>query len=216
MHSSQDECCQAEEKPGSPQALMINSHRRLFIKTAIAAIIVTPLGILFYKIGGLYHSGHSSSAIIIKIRSRLRYYESLDHNEQQSIRLYIDLLIPEDITPGALLMGIDQKIFNKAAEKLYYRQSLRAGLMHINQLAEKINHRPFYALNTSQANDILMLCEKMDKLSAGRILFDALRNDTMSYYYANRKNWKTMCFQGPPQPAGFLNAHLAPLKCSNS
>lgn len=187
--------------------------RRKFITSFLSLSGLALAGGLLLKLYQYHRAGYSTATIMAKIRARLYYDQPLTGDEQECLRFYLELLIPEDETPGATTAGVDRRLFERCAKQPYYRKTLREGLIRINRMAAERFQQPFQRLLPSQAGELIAASEQADSGSLERILFSQLRDDAFIDYYAQSVHWGSLCYQGPPQPMGYLNSHLPPEQC---
>ncbi len=190
--------------------------RRRFIGSLLYLTALLFSGILLFRSYRSYRAGLDFSTLIARSRARWRYDDPLDATELRCLQQYIDVLAPDDDSPGALKVGVDQRIIAKSSDDPDYRQTLRQGILRINPLAQNKFGCPFHQLTADQVHEIILISEQAKRYSSERLLFDRLREDTFSYYYVAPESWQSLCYQGPPQPVGF-SGYQQPLEsCDQS
>ena len=187
--------------------------RRKFITSFLSLGGLALAGVLLLKLYQYHRAGYSTATIMAKIRAWLRYDKPLTDDEQESLRFYLELLIPEDETPGATAAGIDRRLFERCTKQPYYRKTLREGLIRLSTMAAERFQQPFHRLSPAQAEQLITASEQAGADSLERILFIQLREDAFIDYYAQSTHWSSLCYQGPPQPMGYLNSRLPPEQC---
>lgn len=191
-------------------------NRRRFIESLLYLVVGLFSGILLFRTYRSYRAGLDFDTLIAGMRAKWRHDDPLDTHEQQSLQRYVDLLIPDDISPGAVKLGVDQNIISRSLEDPDYRQALRRGLIRIDGMARNMFGRPFNQLKNDQAGKIISMSEEAKRYSAERRLFEQLREDSFGDYYAMPDSWRSLCYTGPPQPRGFSDYKEPPVSCEPS
>ncbi len=188
--------------------------RRRFIGSLLYLTVLLFSGFLLFRSYRSYRAGLDFDTLVAGLRARWRYDEPLNTHEQKGLQRYVDLLIPDDTSPGALKLGVDQSIISKSLNDPDYRQTLRQGLFRIDSIAKDMFGRPFFQLKNEQANRIILLSEEAKRYSAEHRLFGQLREDAFGDYYAMPESWRSLCYPGPPQPIGFSDYQQSPTSCT--
>ena len=195
---------------------MVNTvSRRRFIGSLFYLTALLFSGVLFFRFYRSYRAGLDFDTLVAGLRARWRYDEPLEAHEQKGLQHYVDLLIPDDTSPGALKLGVDQGIISKTQDDADYRKILRQGLFRIDSIAEDMFGRPFFQLKNDQASRIISLSEEAKRYSAEHRLFEQLREDSFGDYYAMPESWRSLCYSGPPQPMGFSDYQQSPTSCDS-
>ena len=77
-----------------------------------------------------------------------------------TLEAYLDTLIPADATPGAVELGVPEKILARAARNTRYRELIERGCAWLDRQARKHGAAHFGALNESQRALIVRLARK--------------------------------------------------------
>jgi hypothetical protein len=176
------------------------SNRRRFLKSGIVAVALSLLAALGYKLK-LFEKKNTQVT-------------PLSSSEEQALTAYIDTLIPTDDTPGALDLGIHHKVSERARQNRYLRKRIKKGIIWLNKQAKNKYKEPFHNIATEQREQIVELSEKAPKRSAEFKFYLKIRNEAFHWYYADARTWKFLCYDGPPQPKGFMNYEHPPLTCN--
>jgi hypothetical protein len=123
--------------------------------------------------------------------------------ERRTIEAFIDTLIPQDTTPGALQLGVAAKILAKAHEDGQYRRLARKGCEWLDRKAGTRRADGFFSLGGREREELVGQAAKAAVGSVPRIFFERLRADAFFHYYANPASWKGLRYKGPPQPDGY-------------
>ena len=131
------------------------------------------------------------------------------------LRAVVDALVPADqLSPGALALGIDRELIEASRDDDSLRRLLFRGGAKLQQAARRAGAASFPALPTASKVDLLRETEAAPRESPQRRLFDRLRQETLARYYARPESWDALCYQGPPQPLGFMDYAEAPRRCT--
>jgi hypothetical protein len=123
----------------------------------------------------------------------------------ETLAAYLDTLIPADGTPGAVQLGVAEKIIAEAARDSSYRQRIDQGCGWLDQQAVKYGASHFAALSEAQREEVVDLAAGGQAGLMPLIFFDRTRDDAFFYYYAHPQSWPGLGYAGPPQPRGFMN-----------
>lgn len=127
----------------------------------------------------------------------------LDAGERQTLEAFLDTLIPSDETPGALQLGVAEKILAKASGDSQYRRLIRKGCAWLDRRAGSKPGAGYSSLNEKRQEEIVGESAGSPAGSVPRIFFDIVRSDAFYYYYAHPASWTGLGYQGPPQPYGY-------------
>ena len=128
----------------------------------------------------------------------------------EALAPYLETLIPEDETPGAIALEIPAKMLEKASRDKGYRGLLERGSLYLETQAWRIGKPSFVALDEAQRIEIVERAASSPVGSFPRRFFDLTRYDALSFYYARLESWKSLSYPGPPQPVGFPDHDQAP------
>lgn len=128
-----------------------------------------------------------------------------------ALRSYIDLLLPEDLLPGALQLKADNVILKKAEQDAQYAQAIRQGVHWLNFLAQKLNKTDFSSLPEDSQLKIVALSEHSQLATLPNLFYLTVRQDVFQFYYAHPEILKYFPYSRPPQPLGFADFTEAPV-----
>jgi hypothetical protein len=135
---------------------------------------------------------------------RLRLYPITDH-ERAILTRIVDLLVPRDETPGAVDLGVHQRVIGELDVDRTRAKASAEALLGLDRDARARHGADFLALDEAPQEDLLLsLAAAPRSTPAGRFV-RLLRHDTMRFYYAHPEVWPSLGFDGPPQPRGFLD-----------
>lgn len=174
--------------------------RRRFVKLGIVSVAFSLLAGLGYK---LKLFGTKNTQVT-----------PLSSTEHQALTAYINMLIPADDFPGALDLGIHHKVSKSARQNRYLRKRIKKGASWLNRQANNRYKKPFHHLATEQQEQIVDLSEKAPNGSAEFKFYLSVRNEAFHWFYADARSWKFLCYDGPPQPKGFMDYEHSPLMCN--
>ena len=174
--------------------------RRSLLKIASALVVLPAGGVLLYR-----------------LRSFELPVRPLSPEERQAVRTVTDLIVPADeISPGAIDLKIDAEILGRANENRYFRRVLKRGVSWLNSEAVRSTGREFLFLGQREQVDLLKNAEAADSESPENRFFRRMRDLTLKLYYTRPLAWQVLCYQGPPQPLGFIDYEKPPRECSSS
>ena len=134
----------------------------------------------------------------------------LSRNEEKTLAALLDTLIPDDDFPGALRLGVPEKIQEKARGDRQYRRLIKQGCSWIDRQAGRLCSARFAEIGEKERDRILASAMESDADSLQRIFFQRVRADAFSYYYSHPDTWQPLGYGGPPQPDGFPDYYAAP------
>ena len=146
---------------------------------------------------------------------RGRSLPQLDDEHIGLLRAIVDVLVPADpLSPGALDLGVDRDLIEASRDDERLRRLLFNGGAELQQAARRAGAASFPALPVASKVALLREAEAAPRDTPQRRLFDHLRNETLARYYARPESWGALCYQGPPQPLGFMDYTEAPRRCT--
>lgn len=125
--------------------------------------------------------------------------------ERALIARIVDLLVPRDETPGAVDLGVHQRVINKLQGDRALAKMYAQALLDLDQDARAKHGGDFLMLDTARQVGLLQALSAASQTTPGGSFFRLLRRDTMRFYYARPEVWPSLGFDGPPQPRGFLD-----------
>ncbi len=152
--------------------------------------------------------GHTK--IILAAPFQIHIPGKIQFHESQTLGAFLRTLIPADETPSALQAGVKEKIIAKAAADSRYETMLRKGCQWLDLKARNIGKNDFYELSDGERELVVARAASGEKGSIPYLFFASMRYDAFYYYYADPVTWKSLNYQGPPQPKGFRDYVLPP------
>jgi len=149
----------------------------------------------------------SASAWLLKIQF---FPGILNRKERQIFNTFINRLIPDDDTPGAVALGVPEKLIALAKTDKSYRQLFKYGCAWLEQQAQALTKDDFINLDAKQQDNIISLAEKAPFNSIPQKFFQIVRLNAMKNYYADPRSWAELAYATPPQPNGFLDYQEPP------
>ena len=132
-------------------------------------------------------------------------------HQRATLKTYIDILIPEDITPAASQLGIHDEIIARTIKLKAYRRLLQYGVIWLDKTASsQFAQQPFILLSPGQQETIITAMESAKRSSAPRLFFEQIRKDCFDFYYTKPESWGGLGFNNPPQPLGNINYSQPP------
>ncbi|UCE78583.1 MAG: gluconate 2-dehydrogenase subunit 3 family protein [Nitrospiraceae bacterium] len=156
--------------------------RRLFLKLSIGAGLLASSGYIFKTV--LWPS-------------------QVTPDETKTLASYLDTLIPPDITPGAVELNVHEMIISKTRTDRKYRRLIKKGCRWLDTEAGSFNADRFASLGELNRQKIVKIASQGKRDSLTGIFFERTRLDAFFYYYGTIQSWKSLGYEGPPQPIGF-------------
>ncbi|MEJ2696808.1 MAG: gluconate 2-dehydrogenase subunit 3 family protein [Candidatus Sulfobium sp.] len=127
----------------------------------------------------------------------------LGAGERRTLGAYLDTLIPQDQTPGAVQLGVPEKIFHAASEDAQYRRLVRKGCRWLDLRARRMGRDGFTSLGEREREEVAEESAGAPAGSVPRIFFERTRAYAFFHYYAHPASWEGLGYKGPPQPDGY-------------
>lgn len=128
----------------------------------------------------------------------------------ETLRRYLDTLIPADETPSASALGVDREVMDIARRLPEYLQLLDLGLAWLDTAARARGAASFAAATDEHRIAIVREAQEARPGTLPRRLFDRVRSDAVRLYYAHPASWSALDYGGPPQPVGFPDFERGP------
>lgn len=142
---------------------------------------------------------------------RGRTVAQLDPPQRELLRAYVDVLVPaDDLSPGALDLGIDRELLRASDEDAWLRTLVTRASEPLQQAARRQGYESFAHLPMAARIELVRAAEGAAPKSPSRRLFQRLRDETLERYYARPESWRALRYSGPPQPLGFTDYTEAP------
>jgi len=123
--------------------------------------------------------------------------------EVKTLEAFLDTLIPSDETPGAIELGVAERIRLLADQDYRYKRLLKSGCVWLDNKASERAADTFSSLDPAKREDIVREASGSGRESLPRTFFERVRSDSFTHYYAQPETWKSLGYKGPPQPDGF-------------
>lgn len=130
--------------------------------------------------------------------------------QHQTLRAYLDTLIPADETPSAAQLGVAAKIMAKAATDRSYGRLIKQGCNWMDKQAKQYGAHHFSELSEANRKHVVSMAADGRAGILPLIFFDQTRKDAFFHYYGHPQSWRALGYAGPPQPGGFTNYAEAP------
>ena len=119
---------------------------------------------------------------------------------EQSLRAFVDVLIPADEhSPAASAVGVDAQIIAHAKNDYRFRKLLSVGFKWLDSQMSG----GFAQLSDDAQIRVVEWMSQTESNSLPRRLFELLRYESMSFYYADHRSWPGLSISRPPQPLGY-------------
>ena len=166
---------------GSPERRELRSRR--FV---LAAFVCLPL---ILGVG-------LSSRRAVATRSR----QEQERHAERTIAAVLDRMLPSDVLPGALQLGLDRRI--AAMDDLELKRSLAKGVAWLDGWAGSQRASSFVELDHAQQELVLQAALKSSAEGANAIVY-TLRKLAFTLYFTDPTIVTAFPYAGPPQPDGF-------------
>ncbi len=123
---------------------------------------------------------------------------------------FLDILIPRDETGSATDFGVDRQLVAAASRNRRQMDLLRAGCQWLEFEAREDGGRGFADLDPASREAVVARAAAARPGLLPRAFFDRTREDALRAYYADPASWKSLGYDGPPQPHGFMDHTEAP------
>jgi hypothetical protein len=127
-----------------------------------------------------------------------------------SLGPWLDTLIPADESPGATAFGVAEALIAQARTETGALAFLEAGCRWLDSEAQRRGAANFAALDEPARDAIAHATAFAAAGTAQRQFFDLTWRSATAYYYAHPEAWRSLDYDGPPQPRGFPNADQKP------
>lgn len=171
----------------------MNSSRRKFLKTVAAGVIggeiLTGAAPVFAKDAGGFEIQKGFTV----------FNESTQKNMMK---------LADAIIPGCESIGMKEKLMRIMRGSKGSAGFFDAGLWNLEALSRKKFNLSFYSLENK--NDIDLLIKYISARNRG--FFLGFKKLVIQLYYSDPTVWKSLAYDGPPQPRGFMNYTELPEK----
>ena len=123
--------------------------------------------------------------------------------ERAMIERIVDLLVPRDETPGAIDLGVHDRVLEGMARSTPLALACGEMMREADRDARVRHGADFLALDAARQTDVLQALAQGPSAGAGRRGFALLRREVMRLYYSQPPAWPSLGLDGPPQPIGF-------------
>jgi hypothetical protein len=129
-----------------------------------------------------------------------RSREEQERHAERTIAAVLDRILPADVLPGALELGLDRRI--TAMSDLELKRSLAKGVAWLDSRARSQRASSFIELDHAQQELVLQAALKSSAEGADAIVY-TLRKVAFTLYYTHPTIVAAFPYAGPPQPGGF-------------
>ncbi|MEW6146075.1 MAG: hypothetical protein AB1598_13775 [Thermodesulfobacteriota bacterium] len=168
----------------------MKSSRRKFLKTVAAGVI-----------GGEIISG-AAPAVFAKTEPYADGFEV-----QKGFKVFNEttqknmMKLAEIIIPGCGNIGMKDKLMRYLYSSKGTASFFDAGFWNLDAVSRKYLKVPFYELEKKKDIDAILKRTR----AVNRGFFDSFRKIVVQFYYSDPRVWKTLSYDGPPQPRGFMD-----------
>jgi hypothetical protein len=115
--------------------------------------------------------------------------------------------LAETLLPGSKEMGIRKRFMDyiKKDPGLALAGFLDAGFWSLHTASKQRFKRPYYKLESKEQNAAVNFM-----VAQHRNFIDIFKQIVIKLYYSNPEVWKSLSYNGPPQPKGFMDYSMAP------
>jgi hypothetical protein len=135
--------------------------------------------------------------------------------QRQTLRAYLDTLIPADETPSATQLDVAEKIMAKAATDRGYERLIKQGCDWMDKQAKQYGAHNFSDLSEANREHVVSRAAEGEAGILPLMFFERTRADALFHYYGHPQSWRALGYAGPPQPGGFMNYAEAPTRQLN-
>lgn len=118
--------------------------------------------------------------------------------------------LTEAIMPSASDLDIHKKLRDLASKRPNTAKIFTLGLKAVEKYSMDMYGKSFYSLDENKKDSVLKWMDELPMERQERIFFIIFRQAVLEYYYISSDTWKTLKYNGPPQPWGFMDYHLPP------
>jgi len=168
----------------------MKSSRRKFLKTIAAGVI-----------GGEIVSGSPASVFAKPVPYADGFevkkgFKVLEKTTQKNM-----MKLAETIIPGCGKLGMKDKLMGYLYSSKGTASFFDAGFWNVDAVCRKKFKVPFYSLENKKNTDIIVKYISLNN----RGFFVSFKKLVVQFYYTDPKVWKTLSYDGPPQPRGFMD-----------
>ena len=109
--------------------------------------------------------------------------------------------LAETIIPGCGKSGMKDKLMGYLYSSRGTASFFDAGFWNIDAVCRKKFKVPFYSLENKKNTDIIVKYISLNN----KAFFVSFKKLVVQFYYTDPKVWKTLSYDGPPQPRGFMD-----------
>jgi len=118
--------------------------------------------------------------------------------------------LTEVIMPGAKDLVIHEKLRGLVSRRSDIARIFIPGLKAMERYSRDKFGKSFYSLDEDEKDSVLKWIDGLPKAGQERFFFIVFRQAVLEYYYTSPYTWKTLKYNGPPQPRGFMDYYLSP------
>jgi len=127
---------------------------------------------------------------------------AITEKEEAVLRSYLDTLIPGGDAPSATELGVDRAFIAQASGNRELRRIVKFGMDWIDTRARRAGYESFYAAPEQDREDVITAARNSGSASNPRAFYLRTRNMAFDLYYADKRSWPFVGYNGPPQPYG--------------
>jgi hypothetical protein len=127
-------------------------------------------------------------------------------DQKDTLVALVETLLPTDDTPGALALGVHDRVFAALNGDPRQTKLARAGIDWCDRAADGA----FALLPSATRNEIVARAAAAERGQTQRDFFDQLRHLTLGFYLAHPESQRGLRYAGPPLPAGYADQALPP------
>lgn len=117
---------------------------------------------------------------------------------------YLDTLLPDDGTPGAVALEVPVKVRALLRRKRALQPVYAAGTRWLEAHARQAHDRGFAACALTERDALVRQLSEQDDDLLKRFFHKSLRHARM-FFYSDPRAWAALGLTGAPQPAGFMD-----------
>lgn len=124
---------------------------------------------------------------------------------------YLDTLLPEDGTPGALALEVPARVRALLRSKRALQPVYAAGTRWLEAHARQAHGCSFATCSLAERHALVRLLSEQDDDLLKRFFHKSLRHARM-FFYSDPRAWSALGITGAPQPVGFMDYARPPGK----
>ncbi len=114
------------------------------------------------------------------------------------------------IMPDTEGLGIYEKLREAILKRAETARLCAAGLEAMERYSRQKYGKSFHSLEETQKENVLRWMDGIPREEFQGFFFMRFRETVLAVYYTSPEVWKTLRYNGPPQPRGFIDYYLPP------